>query len=64
MIASPIVHTAAHSSPEAHPMLLIDCPLCDTASPFDLEDDALDCARCAVRLEVARDEAWPLAEAA
>ena len=34
-------------------MLLIDCPLCDTASPFDPEDDALDCPRCAVRLEVA-----------
>jgi hypothetical protein len=45
-------------------MLLVDCPLCDTASPFDPEDDALDCPRCAVRLDVARDEAWTLAEAA
>ena len=64
MIATPIARTAATSNPEAHAMLLVDCPLCDTASPFDPEDDALDCPRCAVRLEVARDEAWTLAEAA
>ena len=64
MIVTPIVITAATSSPEAHAMLLVDCPLCDTASPFDREDDVLDCPRCAVRLDVARDEAWTLAEAA
>ena len=63
MIATPIV-TAATSSQEATTMLLVDCPLCDTASPFDQEDDVLDCPRCAVRLDLARDEAWTLAEAA
>ena len=64
MIATPIVVITATSSPEAHAMLLVDCPLCDTASPFDPEDDALDCPRCAVRLDVAADDAWTLAKAA
>ena len=45
-------------------MLLVDCPLCDTASPFDTEDDVLDCPRCGVRLDVATDAARTLAEAA
>jgi hypothetical protein len=64
VIATPIVVTAATPSPEVLAMLLVDCPLCDTASPFDPEDDALDCPRCVVRLEVAPDEALTLAEAA
>jgi hypothetical protein len=64
VIATPIGVTAATIHPEAHPMLLVECPLCDTAAPFDPEDDALDCPRCAVRLEVAADAAWTLAEAA
>jgi len=64
VIATPIVVTAATSSPEAHAMLLVDCPLCDTASPFDTEDDVLDCPRCGVRLDVATDAARTLAEAA
>ena len=46
------------------PMLLVDCPLCDTASPFDPDDDALDCPRCDVRLEIASDDPWSLAVAA
>jgi hypothetical protein len=45
-------------------MLLVDCPLCDTATPFDPEDAALDCPRCSVRLEVAGEEARTLPEAA
>ena len=45
-------------------MLLVDCPLCDAPSPFDQEDDALDCPRCSVRLDLASDDAWTLAEAA
>ena len=45
-------------------MLLVNCPLCDTASPFDADDDALDCPRCDVRLELAPDETRVLAEAA
>ena len=64
MIATSIVVTAAITHPEAHAMLLVDCPLCDTASPFDPEDGALDCPRCAVRLDVAPEDAWTLAEAA
>jgi hypothetical protein len=64
MDRSPIVATATSSTRRLTPMLLVDCPLCDTASPFDLEDEALDCPRCDVRLEVARDDAWALAEAA
>jgi len=64
VIVTPIVEPAATIHPEAHAMLLVDCPLCDTASPFDPEDDALDCPRCAVRLEVASDAAWTIAEAA
>jgi hypothetical protein len=54
----------AASTGRFHPMLLVDCPLCDTASPFDADDDALDCPRCDVRLELARDETRVLAEAA
>jgi len=64
VIATPIVAITATSNPEAHAMLLVDCPLCDTASQFDPEDDALDCPRCAVRLDVAADDAWTLAKAA
>jgi hypothetical protein len=45
-------------------MLLVDCPLCDTASPFDTDDDALDCPRCDVRLELAQDAPAAFAEAA
>jgi hypothetical protein len=55
---------AIAEAPRRTTMLLVDCPLCDTASAFDPDDDALDCPHCDVRLEVARDEAWPLAEAA
>ena len=57
-----IVTTAA-STRRIAPMLLVDCPRCDTASPFDTEEDALDCPRCDVRLEIAEDR-WALAEAA
>jgi hypothetical protein len=64
VIATPMALIASTSSPEAHPMLLVECPLCDTASPFDPADDVLDCPRCAVRLEVAQDDAWTLAQAA
>ena len=64
MIATSIVVTAAITRREVHPMLLVDCPLCDTPTPFDLEDASLDCPACAVRLELAADEAVPLAEAA
>jgi hypothetical protein len=64
VIATPIVVTATTFQPEATAMLLVDCPLCDTASPFDPEDDALDCPRCAVLLEVAPDDARILAAAA
>ena len=41
--------------PEAHPMLLVDCPLCDVPAPFDDERDALDCPACNVRLELVPD---------
>lgn len=54
----------AATTPRRTIMLLVDCPLCDTASPFDAEDDALDCPRCDVRLAVGPDEPWALAEAA
>jgi len=37
-------------------MTLVDCPLCETAAPFDPDDDALDCAECGIRLELAPDE--------
>ena len=46
-------------------MLLVDCPLCDTPAPLDVDAGAIDCARCATRLEIARDEpALELAPAA
>ena len=37
-------------------MLLVDCPLCATAAPFDTDTDELDCASCDVRLALAADE--------
>ena len=64
MIETPIVVIAAPSIPEDNLMLLVDCPLCDTASPFDAAEEALDCPRCHVRLVVAADEGCALAEAA
>ena len=56
--------TATATTRRTLAMLLVDCPLCDTASPFDAEDDALDCPRCDVGLAVGPDEPWALAEAA
>ena len=64
MDRTPIVTTATSATRRLTRMLLVDCPLCDTASPFDLDDDTLDCPRCDVRLEVARDDSWALADAA
>jgi uncharacterized paraquat-inducible protein A len=64
MDRTPIVAATTSSTRRLIPMLLVDCPLCDTASTFDLDDDALDCPRCEVRLEVARDDSWALADAA
>jgi hypothetical protein len=42
--------------PEAHPMLLVDCPFCDAPAPLAAEADAVDCPVCAVRVELAADE--------
>jgi hypothetical protein len=36
-------------------MLTIDCPWCD--GPVAIEEDALECAGCAVRVEIAPDPA-------
>jgi hypothetical protein len=41
---------------EMHPMLFVDCPLCDAPAPLDLDAAALDCPVCAVRLPLAPDE--------
>jgi hypothetical protein len=49
---------------EAHPMLIVDCPLCDRPVPFDADDAALECDACGVRLEVAGADAPALAVAA
>jgi len=64
VIDTPIVVIAVPSIPEDNLMLLVDCPLSDTASPFDAAEEALDCPRCDVRLVVAADEGCALAEAA
>jgi uncharacterized Zn finger protein (UPF0148 family) len=37
-------------------MITIDCPLCDTPAAYRPETGTLDCAACAVELEVAEDE--------
>ena len=44
-------------------MLLVDCPLCDRPSPFDMGDATLDCDACGVVLEVTDPEpvALPIA---
>ncbi|HEY6570840.1 MAG TPA: hypothetical protein VIZ22_11135 [Candidatus Limnocylindrales bacterium] len=53
-----------NTSPEAHPMLLVDCPLCDGPAPFDAVEDTLDCDACGVVLEVATPEPVALPAAA
>jgi hypothetical protein len=46
-------------------MPFVDCPLCDAPSPYDADADTLDCAACAIRLELAvEDGATELAAAA
>jgi hypothetical protein len=50
--------------PEASPMTIVDCPLCERPAPFDTEAEALECDACGVRLELARDDAAALPIAA
>jgi len=45
-------------------MLLVDCPLCGDAAPFDEGADALACDGCGVRLEVAPEPQVALPAAA
>ena len=45
-------------------MLIVDCPLCDRAAPFDAEAGALECDACGVRLEIGPEPATELAAAA
>ena len=49
---------------ETHPMLIVDCPLCERPAPFDAEEDALECSVCGVRLEIAASEPVALPVAA
>ena len=49
---------------EAHPMLLVDCPLCDRPVPLDTDGAALECDACGIRLELAEPNAPVLADAA
>jgi hypothetical protein len=42
---------------ETGSMLFVDCPLCETAAPFDLDRDAIDCPACDASLELAPDVA-------
>jgi hypothetical protein len=36
-------------------MVVVECPWCD--SPVEVQETALHCPACAVRVEIARDEA-------
>jgi hypothetical protein len=58
-----IVGGVTNIRPEAGPMLIVDCPLCECPAPLDAESTALDCAACGVRLELAVDSAELLAAA-
>jgi hypothetical protein len=44
-------------SPEAGSMLFADCPFCLAPLPLDLATGSMDCADCAVHLELAADPA-------
>jgi hypothetical protein len=44
------------TTPEDPAMLLVDCPLCATAAPFDTDTDELDCPSCDVRLALAAED--------
>jgi hypothetical protein len=48
------------TSLEIHPMLIVDCPLCERPAPFDAEADALECDGCGVRLELAATTPDPI----
>jgi hypothetical protein len=52
------------TSPEARPMLLVDCPLCEAPAPLEAEAGALDCPACGIHLEIAADATPVLAAAA
>jgi len=41
------------TSPETHPALLVDCPLCNTPAPFEAAGGVLTCDACGVALEIA-----------
>jgi len=56
-----VMHPA---SLETHPMLIVDCPLCERPAPCDSEADALECDACGVRLELAAADPVALPAAA
>ena len=59
------MHGVMHpTSLETHPMLIVDCPLCERPAPFDAEEDALECGACGVRLEIADPDPISLPAAA
>ena len=43
-----------HNRPtEFHPMLIVDCPLCDGPVALPADEDTLDCDACGVRVQIA-----------
>jgi hypothetical protein len=51
-------------NPAFGPMLFADCPFCLQPVPLDVATGTMDCPACDVRLELAEEEALPLASAA
>jgi hypothetical protein len=54
----------SHRLPEVHPMLFVDCPICDGPSPLDAADVALECDACGIRVEIAEPDPVALPAAA
>jgi hypothetical protein len=54
-----------HNRPtEIHPMLIVDCPMCDGPVALHADEDALDCDACGVRVQIAEPDPIALSAAA
>ena len=49
---------------ETHPMLIVDCPLCDFPVALHADEDTLDCDACGVRVQIADPDLISLPAAA
>ena len=51
------------TAPANHPMLIVECPLCDGPAPFDTAAGELTCDACGVAVDIAPEPCLVLAAA-